>query len=185
MLAVDLGSKRLELLSSVLPNAKTFAALINPKSPGTPAALKDLHEGSKKLGCELHIMNAASKPEYEAAFEKLPALGAEGLVIGADPLFNNDAEHLAELCVRFRVPAIYQFAEFTTAGGLMSYGGAIEDTYHQAGSYCGQILKGQKPQDMPVQQVSRVLLMINMKTAKALGITVPITLLGRADEVIE
>jgi putative ABC transport system substrate-binding protein len=185
MLAAELSSKRLELLSSIVPGAKSFAALINPKSPATPGALKDLQEGGKKLGHEIHIVNAAGKAEYEAAFEKLSGLGADALVIGADPLFNNDAEHLAELCMHYRMPAIYQFSEFVSAGGLMSYGGAIEDTYQQAGAYSGQILKGAKPSDLPVQQVARVRLIINLKSAKALGIAIPITILGRADEVIE
>lgn len=185
MLAADLVSKRVELLLDVVPNAKVVAALVNPTSPAAPIVMQSLRAAGGTSGREIHVIHASSKTDFELAFATLSKLGAEALIIGADPLFNNNSEQLAALCVRYRVPAIYQFREFTSAGGLMSYGGAIEDTYRQAGAYAGRVLKGDKPADLPVQQVERVKLIINLKAAKTLGLTIPLPLSGRADEVIE
>jgi putative ABC transport system substrate-binding protein len=185
MLAVDLGSKRLQLIREVVPAATNIAVLVNPTSPGAAILLRDLQTASEALGQKAHVIHAATESDFEPAFEALVKLRAGALVIGADPLFNNRSEQLAALSIRNAVPTIYQFREFTAAGGLMSYGGSIKDTYLQAGVYTGRVLKGDKPADLPVQQVTKVELIINLKTAKALGLTIPLPLLGRADEVIE
>jgi putative ABC transport system substrate-binding protein len=185
MLAVDLGSKRLELLREVIPGARVIAALVNPTSPGAAIVLKDLQATADALGLEVHILNAASEREFETVFSDLSKLRAQGLVIGADPLFNNQSQQLAALAMRHAVPAIYQFHEFTEAGGLMSYGGSIADAYRQAGVYTGRVIKGERPADLPVQQSTKVELILNLKTAKALGIEIRPTVLARADEVIE
>lgn len=185
MLAVDLGSKRLELLCQVVPDAKTIGALINPRGAGSQILLRDLETSSKALGRQIHTISVTGQAEFEPALTRLAQQGARALVIGADPLFNSHSEELAALSLRHRMPAIYQFHEFTSSGGLMSYGGAISDTYRQAGFYTGRVLKGETPAELPVQQVAKVELIINLKTAKTLGLTIPLPLLGRADEVIE
>jgi putative ABC transport system substrate-binding protein len=185
MLAANLGSKRVQLLLNVVPNAKVVAALVNPNSPGTQTIPRGLRTANRALGRKINVIHAASKADFEPAFATLSRLHVDALIIGADLLFNNDGEQLGTLCIHHRVPAIFQFREFTSAGGLMSYGGDIEETYRQAGVYAGRILKGEKPADLPVQQVTKIKLIINLKTAKALGIDVPPTLLATADEVIE
>lgn len=185
MLAVDLGSKRLELLCQAVPDARKIGALINPRGAGSAILLKDLETSSRALGRQIETVSVISKAELEPAFARLVQHGAGAVVIGADPLFNNHSEDLAALSSRHRMPAIYQFHEFTSAGGLMSYGGAISDTYRQAGAYTGRVLKGEQPAQLPVQQVAKVELIINLKTAKTLGLTIPLPLLGRADEVVE
>jgi putative ABC transport system substrate-binding protein len=185
MLAVDLGSKRLELLRDVIPSAKVIAALVNPTSPGASIVLNDLQTTATALGLQVHILHAAAESQFERVFSRLVELRAQGLVIGADPLFNNQSEQLAELAMRHAVPAIYQFHEFVEAGGLMSYGGSLADAYYQAGGYVGRVIKGAKPADLPVQQATRVELIVNLRTAKALGLDFPARLLARADEVIE
>jgi putative ABC transport system substrate-binding protein len=185
MLAIDLGSKRLELLREVVPGASLIAALVNPTSPGAAIVLKDLQATAKALGLQVHVLHAAAEREFEAVFSDLGKLRAQALVIGGDPLFNDQSQRLAALATRHAVPAIYQFREFTAAGGLMSYGGSIADAYHQAGVYTGRIIRGDKPADLPVQQSTKIELIVNLKTAKSLGIHVPQALLARADEVIE
>jgi putative ABC transport system substrate-binding protein len=137
------------------------------------------------LGLQLHILPASSDTEIEAAFASIPRLKADVLVIGSDASYSAKSQWLADLSLRYAVPAIYQNDEFANAGGLMSYGGSVTDSYHLAGIYTGRILKGEKPADLPVQQSTKVQLIVNLKTAKALGITVPLSLLGRADRVIE
>ncbi len=185
MMAVELGSKRLELLRELVPTATVVGALVNPTGPGAKTQMHDLSAAAGKLGLRLHIVEARFERDFEPAFAELLRLRADALWIGADPLFNGQSEQLAALTVRHRIPAIYQFRQFAAAGGLMSYSGSITDAYRQAGVYTGRVLKGDKPADLPVQQSTKVELILNLKTAKTIGLTVPSTLLGRADEVID
>jgi putative tryptophan/tyrosine transport system substrate-binding protein len=185
MMAVELGSKRLELLKQMVPTSTLVAALINPVSPGASTQMRELRAAAEALGLRLHIVKASSEQDIMPAFSELQRLPAGALWIGADPLFNGQSEQLAVLSVSHRIPAIYQFREFASAGGLMSYSGSITDAYRQAGFYSGRILKGDKPTELPVQQSTKVELILNLKTAKILGLEVPPALLARADEVIE
>ena len=185
-LALEAGPKRLELLHELVPTARTIALLVNPASPAlSEPATKDAQAAARTLGVNVHVLHAKTALDFERVFATLVQLGAGGLVIGADTIFTGRAQELAALALRHRVPAIYQYPEFTEAGGLMSYGGSIRDTFHQVGVYVGRILKGEKPADLPVAQLTKVDLVINVKTAKAFGLTVPPALLARADEVIE
>jgi ABC-type uncharacterized transport system substrate-binding protein len=185
VLNVELGPKRLELLHELVPAATAMAALVNPAGPDAGPFVRGLAPAARTLGLQLHVLRASTVGEIETAFAALPQLRVGGLVIGNDPFFNTRTEQLAALAARFATPTIYQFRQFAAAGGLMTYGGRIADAYNIVGAYTGRILKGEKPADLPVQQATRVELIINLKTAKALGLTFPITLLGRADEVIE
>jgi putative tryptophan/tyrosine transport system substrate-binding protein len=183
---VETTPKRLEFLHELLPTARVMALLINPTDPAlaepaTSMALAAAHT----LGLELHVLNASTERDFDGVFEKLTELRVGGLVVAADVLFTSHIEQLALLTVRHAVPAAYQWREFTVAGGLLSYGADLTDSYHQVGIYAGRILKGDKPADLPVQQATKVELYINLKTAKALGISVPIPVLGRANELIE
>jgi putative ABC transport system substrate-binding protein len=184
-LNVEVGPKRLELAHELMPNATAVALLINPKNPQTDAVLKNMQTAARSLGLQLHVLQASSEAEMEAAFVSFASLKAGILTIGTDTLFNGLTEELASLAVRYAVPTIYQYNQFTQNGGLMSYGGSIEDAYHAAGILAGRILKGDKPADLPVQQSTKVRLIVNLKAARALGITVPLSMLGRADEIIE
>jgi putative tryptophan/tyrosine transport system substrate-binding protein len=185
-LNVEVGAKRLELLHELVPTATIIAALVNPTNPAVAETLtRDLQTAAHTLGVQLHVLHASSERDFDTVFASLVQLRAGGLVIGVDALFNSQSEQLAALTIRHAVPAIYQFREFVSAGGLMSYGGTVVDTYRPLGVYTGRILKGEKPAELAVQQATRLELIINMKTAKALGLTVPLPLLGRADEVIE
>jgi putative ABC transport system substrate-binding protein len=184
-LGVEVGSKRLELLHELIPTAIIVAALVNPDYAVAETQSKDLRAAARILGLEMHILNASSERDFDTAFAALVQLRAGALVISADPFFTSRSEQLAALTVRDAVPTIFQYREFAAAGGLMSYGTSNVEAYRLTGVYTGRILKGEKPADLPVQQATKVELFLNLKTAKALGITVPITLLGRADEVIE
>src|SRR5262249_165349 len=185
-LALEVGPKRLELLHELVPTTKTIALLVNPASPPlSEPTTKDAQAAARTLGINVHILHAKTPLHFDTVFATLVPLRAGGLVIGADPLFTGRAEELAALALRHRVPAIYQYPEFTTAGGLMSYGGSIRETYHQVGVYVGRILKGEKPADIPVAQLTKADLVVNLKTAKAFGLTVPPALLARADELID
>jgi putative ABC transport system substrate-binding protein len=185
-LNVEIAQKRLELLHELFPTATSFALVVNPTNPALaePVA-RDLQAAARMLRVTLHVLHASSDPELDAVFATATQLRTAGLVIGPDFFFNGRIEQLAVLAVRHALPAVYQWREFTAAGGLLSYGGSVTDVYRQAGVYTGRILKGQKPADLPVQQTTKVELFINLKTAKALGLTVPTALLVRADEVIE
>ena len=182
-LNVEVAPKRLELLHEVIPTATAVAVLLNPSNPNGELTWRRLQPAADVLGIKLHRLHASS--DFAAGFATLLQKRADALVISPDSLFTSRAEELAALALRHRVPAIYQYPEFTAAGGLMSYGGSIRDSYHRAGVYVGRILKGEKPADLPVQQSTKVELIINLKTAKALGLKIPPTLLARADEVIE
>jgi putative tryptophan/tyrosine transport system substrate-binding protein len=182
---VETEPKRLELLHELLPTTGVMAVLVNPADPLTKNQLKEAQSAARILGLELHVLNARTGDDFDAVFAKLIELRAGGLSISTNSLFTSRAEQLGALAARYAVPTIYKGREFTAVGGLMSYGTDTTDSYRLAGVYTGRILKGEKPADLPVQQVSKVELIINLKAAKALGITFPITLLGRADEVIE
>jgi putative tryptophan/tyrosine transport system substrate-binding protein len=184
-LGIELAAKRLELLHQLVPTAAIIGALINPTRSNADAESKDLQAAAVKLGVELQVLHAGTERDFDTVFATVAQLRMGGLVIGGDPLFNSQAEELVALTIRHAVPAIYQLREFAAAGGLMSYGTSGTDSYHQVGLYAGRILKGEKPADLPVQQSTKVELVINLRTAKALGLTVPQSLLFAADEVIE
>jgi putative ABC transport system substrate-binding protein len=185
-LNIEVGPKRLELLRELLPSATIVALLVNPADPAlAEPASRTSQAAANALGLQLHVLHASSERDFDTVFATLIRLHAGGLVIGADNFFTTHSEQLAALTVRHALPAIYQFREFTAAGGLMSYGTSEPEYYRVIGTYTGRILKGDKPADLPVQQSTKVELILNLKTAKALGLTVPLSLLGRADEVIE
>jgi putative ABC transport system substrate-binding protein len=185
-LNVEVAPKRLELAHELVPTATIIAVLVNPTNPNTETELRDLQAAAGALGLRLHILHASTDRDFDRVFATLHQLRAGVLVIsGTDTFLISRSEQLAALTVHHAVPTIFQFREFAAAGGLMSYGGSNTDLYHQAGIYTGQILRGEKPADLPVQQAAMIELIINLKTAKALGLTVPTALLVRADEVIE
>ena len=183
---VETEPKRLQLLHELLPTVSVMALLVNPANPNlAETSTKELQAAAHALGLELHVLNAASERDFDGVFAKVVQLQAGGLVIGGDPLFSDRSEQLAALALRHAVPAIYDYRNFVVAGGLLSYGADFTETYHLAGNYTGRVLKGDKPADLPVQQASKIELYINLKTAKTLGVTIPNTLIGRADGVIE
>jgi putative ABC transport system substrate-binding protein len=184
-LATELMPKLLEALREAVPNPEV-ALLVNPASFDVEGKTREMQDAALALGLpRLHVLNASTEREIDAAFATLRQLQANALVIGQDVYFNSRIEQLAAQALSHSVPAIYSLPEFAAAGGLMSYGASLADQYRQVGVYTGRILKGEKPADLPVQQATKVELVINMKTAKALGLTVPLALLARADEVIE
>jgi putative ABC transport system substrate-binding protein len=182
---LEIGPKLLELMREVLPAATSMALLVNQTNPNTEAQATNLQAVARTLGLALHVLRVSNERELDAAFAALKQLKAEGLVIGGDPYLNSRNAQIAELALRQALPAIYPSRSFVAAGGLMSYAGSAAEAYKQAGIYAGRILKGAKPADLPVQQTTTVELVINLKTARALGISIPLPLLGRADEVIE
>ncbi len=184
-LTTELDAKRLEVLREVVPNANIIGALFNPNRPGVDAQIRDLVAAARTAGIQLAVMRAGTHAELETAFAEFERQPVQALVVTADPFFNSVRDKLVELLARSRVPAIYQWREFTAVGGLVSYGPSILDAYHQGGLYIARILKGERPADLPVVQPAKFELVINLKTAKALGLTVPPSLLARADEVIE
>jgi putative tryptophan/tyrosine transport system substrate-binding protein len=184
-LGTAVGPKRLELVHELVPAAMIVAGLVNPNSPLAETQSRGFQEAAHTLGLEMRLLNASTDRDLDTAFASLVQLRAGALVIGNDALFTSRTEQLASLATRYAVPTVYQYRQFTTAGGLMSYGNSPTETSRVAGLLIGSILKGEKPADLPVQQPTKVELIINLKTAKTLGITVPLSLLGRADEVIE
>jgi ABC-type uncharacterized transport system substrate-binding protein len=163
-----------------------IALLVNPTSPIlAETTRKDLHTAASTRGLELRVLNASTERDLETVFANVRQLRSGGLVIASDAFFSSQLEQLGALAIRYAVPAVYQFREFAAAGGLMSYGSSLTEPFRQAGIYTGRVLTGEKPADLPVQQVTKVELVINLKTAKALGLTIPLPLLGRADDVIE
>jgi len=184
-LGMELGPKRLELLHELVPRATIIAYLANPTNPVDAVETRDLQAAARTLGLQLHVLNASTEHDFETVFAAVVQLRAGGLVISPDGLFNRSSEQLAALALRHAVPAIQPTRKFAAAGGLMSYGGSSTDQYRLAGVYTGRILKGENPADLPVQRATKVELVINLQTAKALGIDVPVTVRAIADEVIE
>jgi putative ABC transport system substrate-binding protein len=185
-LNLEVAPKRLELLHELLPSVTTMALLVNPAVPALAEPVSRTSQAAAHaLGLQLHVVHARSERDFDAIFENLIQLHAGALVIGADNLFSTHSKQLAALTVRHALPAVYGFRQFAAAGGLMSYGSSETEFYRLVGTYVGRVLKGDKPADLPVQQSTKVELIINLKTANALGITVPLPLIGRADEVIE
>ncbi len=184
-LVTQLTAKRLELLHELIPKVTTVAALFNFKNLNTVSNRKDLEEAAREFGLKLVVLAASTESEIDAAFASLAEQKAGSLFVAADPLFNSNRDKVIALASRYAVPAIYELREFVAAGGLMSYGTSITEAYHQAGIYGGRILKGENPADMPVMQSTKFDLVINLKTAKALGLTIPPSLLALANEVIE
>jgi putative ABC transport system substrate-binding protein len=181
----ELLAKRLDLLHEIVPAVTSIGFLVNPTNPTVETQLRAAQDAARILGLRLVMLSASSPNEIEAAFAVLSTQRIGALMTGADPLFFDQAVQLAALAARHSVPAVYANRETVDAGGLMSYETSLSDAWRLAGTYAGRILKGEKAADLPVQQVTKVELVINMKTAKALGITFPLTFLGRADEVIE
>ena len=181
----DLGSKRLELLRELVPNAAVIGVLVNPNFPDAESQSKDLREAARKLGQQVHVVNANSENDFERAFATFVQLQARVLLVTVDPLFNSRREQLVALAARHKIPTMYFGREFVLAGGLMSYAANLADGYRQAGIYVGRILKGARPADLPVVQPTKFDLVLNLKTAKALGLTVPMIMQMTADEVIE
>jgi ABC-type uncharacterized transport system substrate-binding protein len=185
-LNVGLGPKRLELLHELIPSASVIAVLVNPTSPNiAEVTSRELQAAARDLGLQLHVLWASTEQDLDSAFAKLAQLQAGALIISPDTFFYARSKQLAALSLRHAVPTIYQYREFAAAGGLMSYGSSETEYYRLVGIYAGKILNGEKPADLPVQQSTKVELIINLKTAKALDLNVPLSLLGRADEVIE
>jgi putative tryptophan/tyrosine transport system substrate-binding protein len=185
-LGAEVGAKRLEVLHELMPSTTVFALLVDPASPAiADSQSSELRTAARALGVQLHVLYASTQDELDAAFASMAQLRAGGLVISPGGLFVSRSQQLADLALRHAVPTVFQFREFAAAGGLMSYGGSKTDPYRLIGVYTSRILRGEKPANLPVQQSTKVELVINLKTAKALSLTVPPTLLARADEVIE
>jgi putative ABC transport system substrate-binding protein len=185
MLLTELNPKRLELLSEVVPQAKVIGLLVNPEYSGTPEMIRALEDAAHTKELQLHVAKARTEAEINAAFATLVQLHVRALVVGNDTFLYGWREHIVALASRDGLPAIYGWREFVLAGGLMSYGPSLPSAYRQAGTYVGRILAGAKPADLPVQQPTTFELVVNLKTAKALGLTVPPSILARATEVIE
>jgi putative ABC transport system substrate-binding protein len=185
LMNIELMPKRLALLSELVPQAKFIALLVNPNNPNAERMVQEVREAARAKGVQLPILKASTEGEIDAAFASLAQLQAGALVVGADPFLDSRREQLVALASNHGVPVIYVFREFAEAGGLISYGASFTAASRQFGIYAGRILKGEKPTDLPVQQPTTFELVINLKTAKALGLTVPQSLLARADEVIE
>ncbi len=185
LFSVELGQKRLQLIRELVPGSTIFVLLVNPTNPMSETESQDLQRAAGALGLELHVLHAKNERDFDQVFATTIQLRAGGLIVGADKLFVSRNEKLAALAASHAIPVIHQIREFVTVGGLASYGAAGKDAFRVAGIYTGRVLKGDKPADLPVQQATKVELILNLKTARALGLTVPPTLLARADEVIE
>jgi putative ABC transport system substrate-binding protein len=182
---VELAPKRLELLHEMVPTASVVGVLVNPGNPNADTVSADLVKTGRALGLQIHVVHASAESDFDRVFARLHDVSAGALVIGADPFFNSMSERIASLTIEHALPTIYQYRKFVEAGGLISYSASLMDSHRQLGVYVGQILSGAKPADLPVQQSTKVELIINLKTARALGLNLPLALLARADEVIE
>ena len=185
LLAVEVGPKLLEMLRGVVPSATIIALLVHPTNPNSETQSKSTQEAARRLGLELHVLNASEERDFDTVFANLRELKASALIIAQDVYFNGETARLAALTVRYAIPAVYPLPEFAAAGGLFSYGASRSDAWRQAGIYVGRILRGEKPAELPVVQPTKFELTINLKTASALGLVVPTSLLASADEVIE
>ena len=187
LFSFSLGAKRFQFLREAVPNTKLIAVLVNPTNPDpeTKTDASEVAHAAQAAGQKISILNASSTSEIDVAFATMVQQDASALLVMADPFLNNRREQIVALASYHKIPAIYEWREIALAGGLMSYGSSLIDAYRQLGIYAGRILRGATPADLPIQQAVRIELILNLKTAKALGITFPITLLGRADEVIE
>jgi putative ABC transport system substrate-binding protein len=181
----NLTSKRIELLSELLPEAKVIALLVNPNASPTARVIRDVQEAARAKGLQLHVLKAEAEGDFEIAFASLVQLQVRGLLVGTDAYFLSQRDRLVALAKRDAVPAMYEWREFTAAGGLMSYGASLAASYRQQGVYVGKMLKGARPADLPVWQSTKIELVINLKTANALGLTIPPSISGRADELME
>src|SRR5882757_1832450 len=181
----ELTAKRLELLSELVPQAGVIALLVNPNNASAERVIRDVQEAARTKGLQLHVLKAVSESEIDTAFASLVQLHAGALVVGADPFLSSRREQIVALASRGAVPSIYAWREFAASGGLISYGSSLTSAFRLVGHYAAQVLKGAKPADLPVQQPTKFELVINLKTAKVLGVTIPNTLLAQADEVIE
>jgi putative tryptophan/tyrosine transport system substrate-binding protein len=177
--------KQLELLREIVPQSAEIGLLVNPKAPAAESEVKDALTATRAVGLQLHVFKASTESELETSFTNIGRLSSVALLVGVDPYFDSRADQLVALAARYRVPTVYNLREFVVAGGLISYGASITDAYRQAGLYAGRIIKGEKPSELPVQFPTKFDLVINLKTAKALGLDIPPTLLTRADEVLE
>jgi putative ABC transport system substrate-binding protein len=184
-LTIELVPKQLEILRELAPGARRIGLLVNPENPGTEPPGSELTTAARILGLEVEVLHVRSETELREVFAKMPELGIAAVVVVSDAFFNSRSERIAKLAVDRRLPALHNLPQFPRAGGLVSYGGGLIDAYRQIGMYAGRILKGAKPADLPVMQSTKFELVINLRTARALGLTVPLSLLGRADEVIE
>jgi len=185
VLTSSLGSKRLEVLSEVVPKAELIAMLVNPNGQSNDEQIRDTQEAARALGRQILLLEASREDDFERAFATLVQKHAGALLVSADAFFTSRRDQIVALAAGHAIPTIYEFGQFVAAGGFISYGTSLTEGYRQVGVYAGKILKGASPADLPVQQSVKVELRVNLKTAKALGITVPISLLGRADEIIE
>jgi putative ABC transport system substrate-binding protein len=181
----DVGAKSVELLKELVPKAAVMAYLVNPSNPTVEIYTKEATRAASGLGIQIRVLNASTESDLDEAFSALAGLGATGLVVPGEPFFESKRDKIVALATRHAIPAIYGFREYVTAGGLMSYGASLPDSYRRGGIYVGRIIKGEKPADLPVMQPTKFDLVINLKTAKTLGLTVPQSLLVAADEVIE
>ena len=185
VLTIGLESKRFGLLQEFVPASAVIAVLVNPSNPNIESQLKDVHDAARAVARLIHVVHATGERDLEAAFATIAQLKPGALLVGADPALSLQRDQIVGLAARYAIPAMYQWREFADAGGLMSYGSNLADAYRQVGIYVGRILKGAKPADLPVVQPTKFELVINLKTAKALGLTIPSGVLAIADEVIE
>ena len=184
-MSVEVGPKLLELLHGAVPSATNVALLVNPTNPNAERQSKDIQEAAHNLGLRIYVLNASTERDFDGVFARLRELQAGALIISQDIFFNSQTERLAALTMRYGIPGIYPLPEFAAAGGLISYGASRSEAWHQVGVYVGRVLKGERPADLPTIQSSKFDLVINLKSAKALGLTVPDGMLNAADEVIE